>query len=184
MQYYVNIMMFFFFPHHIECVVVFQSLSHVQLFVTPIDCSTPGSPVLHHLLEFPQTRVHWVGDAIKPSHPLSLPSPSASFFHRFKVFSNGSTLCIRWPKYWWFSFSISPSNEYAEWISFRIDWLDVFSVQVSLESLPQHHILKALILWHSVFFIRSYLLFSIVKTVKEILLIRFFCPTTKGFINE
>ena len=58
MQYYVNIMMGCFFPCHIECVVVFQSLSHVQLFVTPIDCSMPSSPVLHCLLEFPQTRVH------------------------------------------------------------------------------------------------------------------------------
>ena len=126
----------FFFPHHIECVVVFQSLSHVQLFVTPIYCSTPCSPVLHHLLEFPQTCVHWVGDAIKPSHPLSLSSPSVSYFHRFKVFSNESTLCIRWPKYGWFSFSISPSNEYAELISFRIDWLDLFSVKCLLRVFP------------------------------------------------
>ena len=78
-------------------------------------CSTPGLPVHHQLLEFTQTHVYWVGDAIQPSHPLSSPSPPA--FPSFRVFSNESTLGIRWPKYWSFSFSISPSNEHSGLIS-------------------------------------------------------------------
>ena len=80
---------------------------------------------------------------------LLLPLPSV--FSSIKVFSNGSCLCIKWPKYW--SFSINPSNEYSELISFRIDWFDLLSVQGTLESLLQHHSLKASILWHSAFFI-------------------------------
>ena len=75
----------------------------------PMDCSTPGFPVLHHRLEFAQTHVHSVGDAIQPSQPLLSPSPPA--FNLSHVFSNESVLCIRWPKYWGFIFSISPSNE-------------------------------------------------------------------------
>ena len=76
-----------------------------------MDCSTPGFPVLHYLLEFAQTHVHWVSDAIQPSHPLSPLSPPAFNLSHIWVFSNQSALCIRWPKYWSFSFSISPSNE-------------------------------------------------------------------------
>ena len=75
--------------------------------------SMPGLPVHHQLLEFTQTHVHWVGDAIQPSHPLSSPSPPAFKLPRIKVLSNESVLHIRWPKYWSFSFSISPSNEYS-----------------------------------------------------------------------
>ena len=82
--------------------VLFLLFSHS---VTPMDCSTPCFPVLHYLLEFVQTHVHQVSDAIQPSHPLLSPSPPATGF-----FSNESTLCIRWPKCWSFSFSISPSN--------------------------------------------------------------------------
>ena len=76
----------------------------------PIDCSTPGFPVLHHLLEFAQTHVHCVGDAIQPSHPLSPSSPPVLHLSSIRVFSNDLALCIRWPKYWSFSISISPSN--------------------------------------------------------------------------
>ena len=83
-------------------------------------------------------------------HPLLL---LPSVFPNIKVFSNKSVLCIRWPKYWGFSFSISPSNEYSELISFRIDWLDLLAVQGTLKSLLQHHSSKASILQHSVFFI-------------------------------
>ena len=83
--------------------------------------STPGLPVHHQLLEFTQTHVHWVGDAIQPSHPLSSPSPSAFIFPSIRVFSNESALRIRWPEYWSFSFSISPSNEYSVFVSYRID---------------------------------------------------------------
>ena len=95
--------------------------------------------------------------AIKPSHPLLPPSPPLlippSIFPSITVFSNESILHIRWPKYWSFSFSISPSNEYSGLISFRVDWLDLLAVQGTLKSLLQHHSSKASILWCSVFFI-------------------------------
>ena len=90
----------------------------------PMNCSMPGLPVYHHLPEFTQTHVHRVGDVIQPSHLLSSPSPPASIFPKIRVFSNESVLHIRWPKYWSFSFSISPSNEYSGLI-FRMDWLDL-----------------------------------------------------------
>ena len=101
----------------------------------PMDCSKPGFPVLHHLPELAQIHVHWDGDAIQPSHPLSSPSPPASIFPSIRVFSNESVLCIRWPKYW--SFSISPSNEYSGLISFSIDWLDLLAAQGTLKGLPR-----------------------------------------------
>ena len=92
----------------------------------PMDCSTPGSPVHHQLLELEQTHVHRVSDAIRTSHPLSSPSPS-SIFPSIRVFSNESALRIRWPKYWNFSFNISLSNEYSGLISFR--WTGWASLQ-------------------------------------------------------
>ena len=101
----------------------------------PMDCNMPGLPVHHQLPEFTQTHVHWVSDAIQPSHPLSSPSPPASIFSSIRVFSNESALHIRWPKYWSFSFSISPSSEYSGLISFRMDWLDLLTVQETLKSL-------------------------------------------------
>ena len=182
--------------------------------------STPGLPVHHQLPGFTQTHVHWVGDAIQKSHPLSSPSPPAlnlsqhqfsfqfqfirsvmsnsatpwtaarqaslsityswslprlmsielvmpshhlilchpfllppSIFPSISGFSNESVLCIRWPKYWSFSFSISPSNEYSGLISFRMDWLDLLAVKGTVKSLLQHHWSKASILQHSAFFI-------------------------------
>ena len=120
-----------------------------------VDCSTPGLPVHHQLLEFIQTHVHWVDDAIQPSHPLIchplflLPS----IFPSIRVFSNESALCIRWPKYWSFSFNISPSNEYSGLIFFSMDWLDLLAVHGTLKSLLQFHSSKASILWCSAFFI-------------------------------
>ena len=91
----------------------------------PMDCSAPGFPVLHYLVEFAQSHVHRVGDAIQPSHPLSSPSPPAFNLSQHQgFFSNESVLHIRWPKYWSFSLSISPSNEYSGLMSFRIDWFD------------------------------------------------------------
>ena len=87
----------------------------------PMDYRTPGLPVLHHLLELAQTHVHWVGDAIQPFHPLSSPSPPAFNLSSIRVFSIESVLRIRWPKYWSFSFSICPSNEYSGLIFFRTD---------------------------------------------------------------
>ena len=119
----------------------------------PMDCGTQGFPVHHQLPEFTQTHVHWVGDAIQKSHPLLSPSPPPSIFPSIRVFSNKSVLCIRWPKYWSFSFNISPFNEYSRLISFRMDWLDLLAVQGTLKSLLQHHNSKASILWHSIFFI-------------------------------
>ena len=118
----------------------------------PMNRSMPGLPVHHQLLELAQTHVHWVGEAIQPSHPLLSPSPSAfNLFPAIRVFSNESFLCIRWPKYRSFSFSISPSNEYSGLISFRVDCLDCLAVQGTLKSLVQHHSSKASILWHSAF---------------------------------
>ena len=105
----------------------------------PMDCSMPGFPVHHQLLELTQTHVHWAGDAIQLSHPLVSPSPPACNLSQHQVFPNESVLCIRWPKFWSFSFSISPSDEYSGLISFRMDWLDLLAVQGTLKSLLQHH---------------------------------------------
>ena len=114
--------------------------------------STTGLPVHQQLPEFTQTHVHWVGDAIQPSHPLSSPSLPAPIPPSIRDFSNESALLIRWSKYWSFSFSISPSNEHTGLISFRMDWLDLLAVQGTLNSLLQHHSSKASILRHSAFF--------------------------------
>ena len=116
-----------------------------------MSCSTPGLPVHHHLPEFTQTHTHRVGDAIQPSHLSShfAPAPSPS---QHQSLSNESTLCMRWPKYWSFSFSIIPSKGHPGLISFRMDWLDLLAVQGTLNSLIQHHSSKALILQRSAFF--------------------------------
>ena len=113
----------------------------------PMNCSTPGLPVHHQLPKSTQTHVHWVGDAVYLilCHPFSI-------FPSIRVFSNESALCIRWPTYWSFSFSISPSNEHPGLI-FRMDWLDLLAVQGTLKSLLQHHTSKASILQLSAFFI-------------------------------
>ena len=99
-----------------------------------MDCSTPGLRVHHQLLESIQTHVHWVGDAIQPSHPLSSPSPPAFNLSQHQVFSSDSVLHIRWPEYWSFSFGISPSCGYSGLVSFRMDWLDLLVVQGTLKS--------------------------------------------------
>ena len=118
----------------------------------PMDCSTPGFPVHHQPLEFTQTHAHRVRDAIQPSHPLSPLLLLPSIFPSIRVFSNESVLHIRWPKYWSFIFSISPSNEHPGLI-FRMDWLDLLAVQGALKGLLQHHSSKASILRHSALFI-------------------------------
>ena len=112
-----------------------------------MDYSTSGFPVLNCLLEFAQTHVHWVSDANQPSHPLSPLLFIPLIFPSIRVFSNELLLCIRWPKYWSFSFSTSPSNEYLGLISFRVDWFDFLAVQGTLKSLLQHHSSKASVLW-------------------------------------
>jgi len=119
-----------------------QLLNHVRLF------ATPGFPAHHQLPDLAQNHVHRVSDAIQPSHPLSSPSPPAP--PSIRVFSNKSVLHIRWPKYWSFSFSISPSSEYSGLTSFKIDWLDLLAVQV--KSLLQHHSSKPSVLRCSDFF--------------------------------
>ena len=121
----------FLFSH---VTVQFSSVAQSCLTLgDPVECSTPGLPVHHQLLEFTQTHVHWVGDALQPSHPLSSPLLLPSVFP--SVFSYQSFVCIRWPKFWSFSFSIRPYNEYSGLISFRIDWLDLLAVQRTLKSL-------------------------------------------------
>ena len=101
------------------------SCSVVSDSCDPMDCSMPGLPVLHQLPEFTQTHVHRVSDTIQPSHPLSPLLLPPSIFLSIRVFSNESVLRIRWPNYWSFSFSISPSNEYSGLISFRMDWFTI-----------------------------------------------------------
>ena len=113
----------------------------------------PPFPVLHHLPEFAQSHVHCVSDAIQPSHPLLPLLLLPSIFPSIRVFSNESALFIRWPKYWSFSFNISPSNEHPGLISFRMDWLDLLAVQGTLKSLLQHHSSKVSVLQRSAFFI-------------------------------
>ena len=114
--------------------------------------STPGLPVHHQLPEITQTHVHRVGDTIQPSHPLLSPSLPTFNLSQHQGISSESVLCIRWPKYWSFSFSISPSNEYSGLLSFGMDWLDLLAVQGTLRSLL-HHNSKASILWRSAVFI-------------------------------
>ena len=116
----------------------------------PLDCSRSGFPVHHQLLELAQTHVHMRSNHFIFCYPLLL---LPSIFPSIRVFSNESVLCIRWPKYWSFSISISLSNEYSELISFRMDWLDLLAVQGTLRSLLQHQSSKASILWCSAFFI-------------------------------
>ena len=109
----------------------------------PVDCSMPGLPVHHQLPEFTQTHVHWVSDAIQPSHPLSSPLFLPSIFSSIRVCSYELALCIKWPKYWSFSFSVSPSNEYSGLISFKIDWFDHLAVEGTLKSPLQYHSSRA-----------------------------------------
>ena len=133
-----------------------QFSSVVQSYPTlcdPMDCTTPGFPAHHQLLELAQTHVHWVGDAIQPSHPLSSPSPPALNLSQHQGLFQWVSCSYQAVKYWSFSFSISPSNEHSGLTSFRMDWLDLLAVQGTLESLLQHHSSKASILQCSTFFI-------------------------------
>ena len=117
----------------------------------PMDCSTPGFPVHHQLPELAQIHVHRVGDAIQPSHSLSSPSPILSL-SQHQGFSSEPVLHIREPKYWSFSFSISPSSAYSGLISFMMDWFDLLAVQGALKSLLQHYSSKASTLQPVAFF--------------------------------
>ena len=118
-----------------------------------MDCSAPGSSVLHYLSKFVQIHIHWVGDVIQPSYPLLPLSPPALNLFQHQGLSSEVTLCIRWPKYWSFSFSINPSNGCSGLISFSIDWLYLLAVLEILKSLLQHHNSKAsTYMWYCIYF--------------------------------
>ena len=119
----------------------------------PMDCSTLGFSIHHQLLEFTQIHVHWASDAIQSSHPLSSRSPLAFNLSKHQGLFQESILHFRWPKYWRFSFSISPFNEYSGLISFRMDWMALLAVQGTLKNLLQHHSSKASILHHTALFL-------------------------------
>ena len=151
-----------------------QLSSVTQSCLTLCDCmdySMSGFPVHHQFLQLTQTHIYWVSDAILPSHPLSSPSPPAFNLSQHQGLFSESALRLRQPKYWSFSFSITPSNEYSRLISFRMDWLDLLVVQGTLKSLLQHHSSKASILWCSAFFIAQ-LLHPYMTTGKTIALTR------------
>ena len=134
----------------LDVTVVVQSLSPVVGLFDPMDCSTPGSRVLHisqSLLKFISTELVMPSNHVILYHPLLL---LPSIFPSIRVFFNESALPIMWPKYWSFSFNISPSNEHPGLISFMMDWLDLLAVQGTLKSLLQHHSSKASILWSPV----------------------------------
>ena len=147
-----------------------------------MDWSTPGLPVHHQLPELAQTHVHWVGDDIQPSHPLSSPSPLSSIFPSIRVFSNEFVLHTRLPKYWSVSFSVCPSNEYSRLISFRINWFNLLAVHGTLKSLSQHHSSKASVLQCSAFFMVQ-LLHAYMTTGKTIALTRIFIDTYFSYNN-
>ena len=133
---FINIL---YIPHIMQSFQFNSAAQSCPTLCDPMNCRSPGLPVHNQLPEFTQTRVHRVGDAIQPSHPLSSPSPPAPNLSCIRVFSNESALFMWWPEYWSFSFSISPSNEHPGLISFRMDWLDLLAVQGTLKSLLQHH---------------------------------------------
>ena len=132
-------------------ITVVQSPSRVRLFATPWTAARQASLSLT-IPKFAQVHVHFISDAIHPSHPLIPSSPRPSIFPSIRDFSSESAVCIRWSKYWNFSFSISPSNEYSGFISFKIDWFDLLTVQGTLRSLLQHRSSKASVFWSSAFF--------------------------------
>ena len=138
-----------FQDHHL----LFNSLTGVWLFVTP--WTAAGQASLSFTISWSSLKLMSIESVIASNHlilchPFLLPS---LIFPSIRIFSNESVLRIRWPKYWSFSFSISPFNEYSGLISFRMDWFDLLAVQGTLKSLLQHHSSKASILWCSAFFI-------------------------------
>ena len=127
--------------------------SSCPMFCDPVDCSTPVLPVHHQLPEFTQTHVHWVGDAIQPSHPLSSPSSLIFKLSQHQGIFQWVSSSHQVAKGLDFSFCTSPSNEHPGLISFRMHWLNLLAVQGTLKSLLQHHSSKASILHYSGFFI-------------------------------
>ena len=142
-----------FYHLHLQSIQFSSVTQSCPTLCDPMDCSAPGFPFHHQLLELAQTHVHRVCDAIQSSHSLSSTSPPAFSLSQHQGLFKWVSSSHQWPKYWNFSFSISPSNEYLGLISFRIDWFDLLTVQGTLKSLLQHHNSKASILWGSAFFI-------------------------------
>ena len=180
----------------VVCCYCFFVAEPCPTLCNPMGRSTAGFPVLHCLPEFAQ--IHVI-ESMLPSNHLTLCGPPLLFpsvFPSIRVFSSESTLGIRWPKYWSFSFSISPSNEYSGLISFRKDWFDLLAVQGTLENLLQHHNSEASILWHSTFFMvqLSHLYMTTGKTIALTMLTfggnttrnrqALECIHTKRFYNE
>ena len=140
--------------HTHEYTGIFSSVSRsCPTLCDPMDCSMPGLPIHHQLPEFTHMHVHWVSDAIQPSHPLSSPSPPAFNLSQHQGLFQWVSSSHEVAKVLEFSFSISPSNEYSGLITFRMDWLDLLAIQGTLKGLLQHHSSKASILWRSAFFI-------------------------------
>ena len=137
---------------NVEHLFMLFSYSVMSESLRPPELQHASFPILRYLLEFAQTHVHWVSDAIQPFHPLLPPSLLALSLPEHQGLSQWLTLCIPWPKYWSFSFSTSASNEYSGLVSFRTDWLDLLAVQGTLKSLSQHCSSKASVLQHSAFF--------------------------------
>ena len=164
------------------CLVNFISIAQSCLILCdPMDCSMPGFPVYHQLPELTQTRIYWVSDAFNHlilCFPLLLPP---SIFPSIRVFSIESVLRIRGPKYWGFSYSLSPSNEYSGLISFRIDWFDLLAIQGTLKSLRQHHSSKTSIFRCSAFFMVQ-LSHPYTTTGKTIANQYVCCPLPRGFV--
>ena len=139
------------YSHGLDLTIQFSSVTQsCPTVCDPIHCSTPGLPVHQHAQSLP--KLMYI-ESVMPSNHLILSHPLFSCLKSFKVFSNESVLRNRWPKYWSFSFNITPSNEHSRLISYRMDWLDLLAVQGTLKSLLQHHSSKASILWCSDFFI-------------------------------
>ena len=150
---------------------VIQLLSHVRLFATPWTAACQGSLSITNSQSLPKPMST---ESVMPSNHLILCLPLLllpSIFPSIRVFLNESAFCIRWPKYWSFSLSISPSNEHPGLISFMMDWLDLLAVQGTLKSLLQHHSSKASMFWHSAFFIAQ-LSYPYITTGKTIALTR------------
>ena len=152
MKFALKIMLWFFLQVNSRFSLV-QSLSHVWLFATPWTAACQASFSITKSQSLPKLMSI---ELVMPSNHLILCHPLlllSSIFSSIKVFSDESVLHIRWPKYWCFSFNISPSNEYSGLVSYRMDWLDLFAVEGTLKSLLQHQSSKASILWHSAFYI-------------------------------
>ena len=139
-----------------ETTIQFSSVTHsCPTLCDPMNRIMLGPPVHHQLSEFTQIHVHWVSDAIQPSHPLLSPSPPTFSLSQHQGLSTWVTSSHQGEKYWSFSFSISPTSEHPGLVSFRMDWLDLLAVQGTLKCLLQHHSSKASILRHSAFFIKT-----------------------------